>query len=229
MTKNDNHEINNNKDNGIVFLNKNQSFILPHVNINYYSTYGLFESNLMEWCKQFCDVNKNMLDIGSHTGTYSISLAKYNNHIYSFEPQKMTFYALCGSVALSNIDNITCINTGLGSNEQKGKQYLNIISDDGGGSTLHSNENIKIIKKEEIIIETLDSYNLTNIGFIKMDVEDNEYDVIIGGLETLKCSNYPKILFESNKENTKLTNLLKTLNYNITNINGYSNMFLAYI
>ena len=69
-----------------------------------------------------------MLDIGAHTGTYTVSLAQYCNHVYAFEPQKMTYYALCGSIALSNLTNVTCLNVGLGSNEQVGKQTLNIIT-----------------------------------------------------------------------------------------------------
>ena len=82
----------------------------------------------MSWAKCLCSKNKNMLDIGAHSGTYTISLAEHCNHVYAFEPQKMTYYSLCGSVVLSNITNATCINFGLGSQEQTGTQILNIIS-----------------------------------------------------------------------------------------------------
>jgi hypothetical protein len=47
---------------------------------------------------------------------------------------------------------------GLGSTEQCGIQTLNIISDDGGGSTIHARDNI--ISKEEITIKTLDDKTL---------------------------------------------------------------------
>jgi FkbM family methyltransferase len=181
----------------------------------------------MEWCKQFCNKNKNMLDIGAHSGTYTISLADHCNHIYSFEPQKMTYYSLCGSVALSNITNVTCYDYGLGSAEQVGKQNLNIVSLDGGGSSLHCNNENIILKKEEIKIVTLDSFNIQNIGFIKMDVEENELQVLMGSLDTLKNSNYPKILFEMNEINSQLLDFLKKLDYNTINISGYKNMYLA--
>ena len=42
----------------------------------------------------------------------------------------MTYYTLCGRVAMSNLTNITCFNIGLCSNEQVCKQTLNIISVD---------------------------------------------------------------------------------------------------
>ncbi len=50
---------------------------------------------------------------------------------------------------------------------------------------------MKFLKK------TLDSFNLTNINFIKIDVEGHEKLVLEGAVQTLKNNNYPKILFES--------------------------------
>jgi FkbM family methyltransferase len=225
LTKPKNSDVNREDKNQIICLTEN-IYILPKNNMNYYIQNGLFEKNLMEWCRQFCKKDKNMLDIGAHSGTYTISLAENCKHVYSFEPQKMTYYSLCGSIALSNIKNVTCINFGLGSLEQVGKQTLNIVSLDGGGSTLHTNNN-NILKTEEIEVRTLDSFNIDNIGFIKIDVEENELQVLLSGENTLKMSNYPKILFEMNVENKELINFLKGINYNIININGYNNMFLA--
>jgi FkbM family methyltransferase len=225
LTKPKNSDVNREDKNQIICLTEN-IYILPKNNMNYYIQNGLFEKNLMEWCRQFCKKDKNMLDIGAHSGTYTISLAENCKHVYSFEPQKMTYYSLCGSIALSNIKNVTCINFGLGSLEQVGKQTLNIVSLDGGGSTLHTNNN-NILQTEEIEVRTLDSFNIDNIGFIKIDVEENELQVLLSGENTLKMSNYPKILFEMNVENKELINFLKGINYNIININGYNNMFLA--
>ena len=203
-------------------------FILPKNNINYYIDHGLFEKHLIEWSRQFCSKDKNMLDIGAHTGTYTVSLSQYCNHVYAFEPQKMTYYALCGSIALSNLTNVTCLNVGLGSSEQVGKQTLNIISVDGGGSTLHKGNNT-ILNTEEIEIKTLDSFNFIDIGFIKIDVENNELQVLKNSINTLKNSNYPKILFEMNEYNSQLIEFLTSLKYSITNLINCSNMYLASI
>lgn len=220
----------------IVLLNKN-NYLLPYNNISYYLKNGLFESNLIEWCKQFGDPEKVMLDIGSHTGIYSISLSPYFNQIYAFEPQKMTYYALCGSVALSAYHNIECINNGLGSEDQVGECDLHIISEDGGGSTVLSNVSSNVLKKEKIYIKTLDSFHLKNIGFIKMDIEGNELNALKGALNTLSDSNYPRILFEKNKndkddkddkdDKNNIFSYLTKLGYKIIKIRGYSNMFLC--
>jgi hypothetical protein len=111
-----------------------------------------------------------------------------------------------------------------------GKKTLKIVSNDGGGSSIHSTQDI--LREEEIEINTLDSYNFDNIGFIKMDVEENELDVLKGAKETLIRSNYPKILFESNPvdkiRRIELFNyLVNELTYRIIPIGGYENMYLA--
>jgi len=220
----------NNETDQIVFINRPTTYILPQVNLDYYAKYGLFENQLIEWTKQLLTKEKNFLDIGSHTGTYAISLADLCEEVYCFEPQKLTYYALCGSVALSNKRNITCFQTGLGSEDQVGIKTLKIVSNDGGGSSIHAETGI--LREEQIEIKTLDSYQIRNIGFIKMDVEENELDVLKGATETIIQSNYPKILFESNpndvtRQQTLFEYITNTLNYRIISIGGYSNMYLA--
>jgi hypothetical protein len=219
-----------NENDQIIYTNRPTTYILPHVNLDYYAKHGLFENQLIEWTKQLLTKDKTFLDIGSHTGTYAISLADLCEEVYCFEPQKMTYYALCGSVALSNKQNITCFQTGLGSEDQVGTKTLNIVSNDGGGSTIHMTNDI--LREEKIEIRTLDSYNIENIGFIKMDVEENELDVLKGATETIIKSNYPKILFESNpndimRQQTLFEYITNTLKYRIITIGGYSNMYLA--
>ena len=48
----------------------------------------------------------------------------------------------------------------------------------------------------EIEIRTLDSYQFENVGFIKIDVEGYEENVLRGGIGTIIRHNYPPILFE---------------------------------
>jgi FkbM family methyltransferase len=226
LTKRNGSDVSNDESNQIVYL-KNTVYILPKNNIDYYINHGLFEKELIDWCKQFCKKDKNILDIGAHSGTYTISLAEHCNKVYAFEPQQMTYYSLCGSVALSNIRNAICLNYGLGTSEQVGKQTLNIVSLDGGGSTLHTDNQTNILYTEDIEVRTLDSFNIDNISFIKMDVENNELQVLLASENTLKRSNYPKILFEMNQTNTRLITFLEKLNYNIIQVGGCNNMFLA--
>lgn len=227
LSKTKEHGIADNSENQLISLNnKRYNYILPAINLKYYVEYGLFEKQLIDWSREFADSTKNMLDIGSHTGIYTISLCNRFKHVYAFEPQKMTYYSLCGSVALSNCKNVTCFNVGLGSAEQIGNQTLNIYSEDGGSSSLHLNGN-EPLETESVKIETLDSFGFSNIGFIKMDVEENELNVLMGATETLKNSNYPTILFESNHHNEELYSFIKSLGYSLIKVQNTNNMFLA--
>ena len=71
---------------------------------------------------------------------------------------------------------------------------------------------------------TLDSFNISNIGFIKIDVEWMEEKVLRGGIGTIIRNNYPPILFEcwdvgyfnmSQERHDSLENFLKSLGYEI--------------
>ena len=229
LTKDEKNTVDDNRNNQVYMINKSQTYLLPSCLVNCYIQRGLFESNLIEWVKQYCSKDKIMLDIGAHTGTYAISLAPYSKKVLAFEPQKLTYYALCGSVALSSLENVDCFQYGLGSIEQEGEQKLNIVSEDGGGSTV-VNTTVNVIKHEIINVKTLDSLNLIEaISLIKMDVEENELEVLKGGILTIARCGYPNILFESNNAaNVAIFDYLRTvMNYRIVRINGYSNMYLA--
>ena len=223
--------VDDNGDNVILHVNPGprKIYILPEVHLDYHHKRGLFECQLIEWTKQFSCPEKTFLDIGAHAGTYAISLAHKFAKVAAFEPQKSTYNALCGSVALSGLsDKIDCYRVGLGSEDQAGEQSLKIVSNDGGGSSLNPGSTETVLREETIEVRTLDSFQLKNVGFIKMDVENNELNVIRGALNTLRESDYPTILFESNGENPELFGFLKeALGYKIVSISGVSNMFLA--
>jgi len=219
----------------ITYINQPKIMIIPREYISHHSLYGIYESSLMTWIAQeFSSKDKLFIDIGAHTGTFSINLANKFKHVYSFEPQKMTYYALCGSTALSNIENITCINVALGSYDQakKGTALLHITSEDGGSSSLHKSNDIPIIKEEIVQVRTLDSYIdifKNEIGVIKMDVEKNELEVIKGGLKCLVKSNYPMIFFEADKNYGEVFDFLRNVEYKVITIQSYLNMYLAEI
>ena len=230
LTKDEKDATYDNTKNQIFFINKPLTYLMPSVNHTYYAERGLFENDLIDWCKQFCRKDAIMLDIGAHTGSYAITLAPYSGKVFAFEPQKMTYYALCGGVALSSATNIDCLKLGLGNQAQTGSKTLHIVSNDGGGSTVHAPPSDKILNSEVIEIRTLDSLGIQGqISFIKMDVEENELQVLQGGMETIVRCGYPKILFESNsQENTALFNYLREiLGYQIIKVNGFFNMYLA--
>lgn len=207
---------------------------MPSINRGYYEQHGLFESELIDWCKQFCNRNSIVLDIGAHTGSYAISLARFARRVCAFEPQKQTYYALCGGVALSGLPNVDCYQFGLGDVDQVGARSLYVVSRDGGGSTVHAPvETENIHATETIEIRTLDSLELglnEPISFIKMDVEENEFHVLKGGVRTLIRHYRPPILFEQNNAtDTRVRDFLEDeLGYIVSRAHpSAKNMYLA--
>jgi len=194
----------------------------------------LSEESLILWSKEFCSADKNFLDIGAHTGTYTLSLAPHCNHVYAFEPQKFTYYGLCGGIALSNYQNVTAYNTALGSSPQRGKMTLKIISHDGGGSSilpLSTHENP--MASETVDVKSLDEdFTIDNIGFVKIDVEGNESYVLEGAKNTLARSNFPPIIFEYQEfpqyqeVNSNLKKVIRELGYDTQPISGYENLMV---
>ena len=69
--------------------------------------------------------------------------------------------------------------------------------------------------KQKVNIKTLDSLELIDISFIKIDVQGYEFEVLKGSVDTLKKNN-PIICIEEYKENLNESNeidFLKSLNY----------------
>lgn len=202
--------------------------LLPRNHLDCHVAHGLFEEDLIEWSKQFCSSEGCFVDIGAHTGTYTASLATCSGEVVAFEPQCRTFYALCGTVALSSLHNVHCHNIALGSRIQEGSMKLSIPSIDGGGSSLLPNNSE--CEYETVEVRTLDSYDLRNVSFIKIDVEGNEPEVMEGAKQTL-TKYKPIILFEDNStvyDPTKYP-VLEELGYTVLPVANCNNMFLAHI
>ncbi len=166
-------------------------------------------------------------------GVYSILLADSFKHVYSFEPQKRTFFQLCGNIFINEKDNITPYAAALTDVAYAGvPQTLSIVSDDGGGSTLE--KTTEKVKSTEIVDTTcLDKYNFENVGLIKLDVEGSEYKALLGASHTLARSGYPPIIFECNDHawyadsKDKLFKYLTSFNYSLAQIQPFPNMYLA--
>jgi FkbM family methyltransferase len=123
--------------------------------------------------------NTLAIDIGSHIGVHTITMSRKASTVIAFEPHPQLYMELLYNLKINNCTNVIPISKALGATPQ----------------TAH----LKKIKIEEdgipIEVVTLDSYNLTNLSFIKLDVENYEYNVLLGARDTI-LRNKPAILFE---------------------------------
>jgi FkbM family methyltransferase len=178
----------------------------------------LFEKFLLSVISVLVPKNKNMIDIGANIGIWSIVFSKVlqrDTMIYAFEPQTVLYNCLNRNMILNDSNTIVTYNVAL-SNENK-KTFMNAsydISNNFGAfriiNTSNSDETLL-----EIDCNIGDEYNFKNIGFIKIDVEGHEYEVLTGLKNTI-LENMPMIFIEihSIQENCDETlNLLYTFGY----------------
>jgi FkbM family methyltransferase len=134
------------------------------------------------------------LDIGANRGYYSYALAKIADQVEAFEPhpglarflrRKLGRSVHVHEVALSN---------------RSGSAILH-IPQVKTGIDVHYNSSIKKVYAFEKYIEvevrvtTLDEFGFDDVGFIKIDVEGSDMDVIEGGRQTI-ARNRPNMVVE---------------------------------
>ena len=207
---------------------------------DYFRT-GLYERSYIKWAvENFADPTKNIIDIGAHIGMYTIAFGKKVNHIYSFECSPKSFNYFCANLLLHDLSyNVTKFNCALSDKEGNAKYFIRDPLDGGGnGISGFLQDERKNTPTIDCPTRTLDSFGLTNVNFIKIDVEGHEEFVLRGAVETLKNNGYPKILFESWPERyeqvpakelrTSLFSFIESLGYSIVQIHGGTDdMFLA--
>ena len=174
----------------------------------------IFELSYQDWLKR--PEPKIILDIGSNIGFYSIiSLSKYKyGQAYAFEANPETYRVLEKNIRLNRLENkVTAYNIGLSSSDGT----LNFYKDKfhTGGSKILSKDDIKRYDESQtskIPVKRLDDVfkeNISDISFIKIDVEGHELEVLKGMDSILeKVSKGTRIFIEiwdknSHREKTK--------------------------
>ncbi|UWZ85560.1 FkbM family methyltransferase [Occallatibacter riparius] len=143
-----------------------------------------------------CTNRQDAIDIGANMGEFSFLMSKTARQVIAFEPNADLKPYL--QRLLSSNCRIETIALSSGS----GTASLRIESHDSGGATIEEKnplgwvENGQDVSSRTIQKRTLDSYDLNNISFIKIDVEGHEESVVAGGLQTLR-RNMPVLLIES--------------------------------
>jgi FkbM family methyltransferase len=139
--------------------------------------------------KQLCQKRHNTyLDIGANMGTHTVVYSKLFKTVISFEPDIVNYNLLQSNISKNNITNAILHNKALSSKP-------------GMVSTVaHSNHSrgcIYTVDGGTVESIPLDSLNLENIDYIKIDVEGHELDVLQGAINTIR-TNKPIIEFEYN-------------------------------
>ncbi|HWQ25528.1 MAG TPA: FkbM family methyltransferase [Chlorobaculum sp.] len=134
--------------------------------------------------------NSVVVDVGANIGFVSIPVANAIQHnggtVHAFEVQRLLFYALCGTVALNDLDNIRVYHQGLGSAPglMKVPSVDYGLPQDFGMVSLVDQEGIT--GHETVQMSTLDEIVLPGLDLLKIDVEGMEIDVLKGAKKSIE-------------------------------------------
>lgn len=163
--------------------------------------------------------NKIIFDIGAHIGSFSLKYSK-NNKIYAFEPNKENYLFLIQNVRDNKLEkNIIIFNFSI--SNKNGFRKLKLSSGSGGHSfhTISKNyEKVKTIALDEFI----KLRKISHVDIIKIDVEGDELNVLIGAKKLLEKMS-PVIIVELHPwyiSSKKILKKLKEFNYKVNSING---------
>jgi FkbM family methyltransferase len=182
-------------------------------------------------------INKNLdsVDVGVYRGVYSYKLSQISKHVHAFEPNPLIYPYLKKNLK-KIINNISLYN--IAASDCKGIASLKIPNRFNtlnkndyeemyklGASTIHKKNKLN---NEAYISKEVGKNKLDNvlknkkIGFIKIDVEGHEKNVIIGASKIIK-KNKPVLLVEIEEKHTqnKVVNII-----NFINTFGYKSYFL---
>ncbi len=140
-----------------------------------------------------CSADRASVDIGANKGVYTYWLQRHSRHVYAFEPNPKIFRILARGVR----GNVTLSPVAL--SDQSHNATLRVPG--SGGS--YSNQRATLAPAKagqeygELTVESrrLDDEGLEDIGFIKIDVEGHELEVLSGAKETI-ARERPVLLIE---------------------------------
>lgn len=180
------YEIFNVNNLGRFFVDDIPDSIKSHLRLGIY-----WESGIGELVKRFTKPDTIAIDLGAHIGIHTITMSRYvgpNGLVVSFEPQWKIFREQFYNLRLNDtFHNVILLPFAVGDVEQAAEMSVRQPTNEGHTSIGEGGDPTYMI--------TLDSLNLNDVSFIKMDVESYELNILKGAVETI-LRNKPVIVFE---------------------------------
>ncbi|MFX1684452.1 FkbM family methyltransferase [Paraburkholderia sp. A2RI-6] len=173
--------------------------------------HGGWDTHLLIWLKAGAKRGSVAVDAGAHFGTLSCAMAVHFSTVHAFEPNLANYVYLCANAALRPVGRIIPHNVGLYSEQteislaQPEQQEVTLeaamsleqafreVENTGGLVFSPQGTGVNTIKAV-----TLDSLNLQDVGFIKVDCQGSDGPVIAGAMETIRRCR-PIVVFEWEK------------------------------
>lgn len=151
-----------------------------------YNLHPFIDLNLTDSDKEFLK-NKDIIDAGAFTGDTSLPLSQITQkNVYAFEPFEDSFKLLEKNIYDNNIKNIIPVNKSLGNINGERTLYLSGANVQGITSNPKIRQYDNELKVQETTVDTFVEENNLNVGFITIDVEGAEKDLLNGAINTIK-------------------------------------------
>jgi FkbM family methyltransferase len=123
------------------------------------------------------------VDAGAHIGTHTLVMAKLvgpNGRVYAFEPQRKLYRELVHNLRLNELSSVIPLRFALGAGAEIIEMSPAVHGNEGGTGVGQGGDPAEL--------RTLDSFELTNVSVIKIDVEGFEDFVLDGARATIARS-----------------------------------------
>ena len=192
-----------------IVMNKNSFWVLyaQHTEPKFFKDAGDGQKAQRDASLEYVDKHRNALDIGSNVGQWTRPLAKLFQQVICFEPNPSFRECFDKNITESNV---TLYPYALSSHEHTAEQ---------GKTDTHLNHVVgdTLPRDGDISCRALDSFNFTDIDYIKIDVDGFEVPLLEGARKTL-MANSPVLNIEMKRRKRPIITRIAT---DILNDIGY--------
>lgn len=174
-----------------------------------------FDQNVLPFVLPYVKEGNTVLDAGANIGCYSYAfLTKIGSKgkLYAFEPSNESYE--CLSYNLGKHPNVVLSESALGLHSG----HCRVVRENNNVGMSFCEE---VNSSDAVKVTTIDSLNLDALDFLKIDVEGDELNVLIGGYNTIKKFK-PVMFIEINEHTLRRKGLTKLDIFNWLNKNGYA-------
>jgi FkbM family methyltransferase len=148
----------------------------------------------IRWLRHWCRPDRISIDVGANRGVYSCYMLRHSAAVLAFEPLPLMQAQLTQYFG----DRVRVYPIAL--SDRDGQAELRLPRGLWSCATIDRGNPLELpaprpVETIAVTTRRLDSYGLTKVGFIKIDVEGHEEFVLRGALETLRA-NRPMLLIE---------------------------------
>ena len=179
-------------------------------------TYGEFSEGEVALFQHYVKTGAVVIECGANIGSLTLPLSKMvgvTGQVIAFEPQQNLFQTLCANMALNSVTNVICRNQAVSdANGSLLVPPLDPFTRQSPGSICLEG----FTQGESVQQITIDSLDLSECHFIKVDVEGMEKKVLRGARQTIdRCKPVLYVENDRDEKSASLEAYIRELGYEI--------------